>query len=528
MRHISTIVVFWASIFCAFSQSNTAQRVLPKLKQSVLTVYAENEDGYNFSRGSGFFISSTGIGVTNYHVLDGAYSGYVKDSQGHTFRIKGIVDYSPTMDLVKFSVVKTPNQKIIPLTISQSSPRQGEEVISYSTPLGVFENTLSTGIISSIRNMKRYGSVIQITAPISHGSSGSPIVNSQGVVVGIVTFGYEGGQNLNFAVNATQLRKLNRVLNIPIGEMSSNELETARVKLAKRYAQKGDFSNAILFLNKEIELNPNNDLAYYYRGVYRCRSNQYSSGLDDIERACEMDSLNIQYYVKFSTFLRNVAVMEWSKSHEVNENLINLAAYVAKHSTKIDPSRGEPLADYGYILYYAALQKDGTLDKELLNGAKRILDLAVNVTPIADIFCIRGEINTKLKNLGEALFDYDKAISLSPNYYRGYQNRGDIRIFEFDQIEEGLIDLEKAYTLAPRDFEKADCLGLKATALEKKAFQLPPNASEYILKALKAYDDAYKLTNDNLYKNLSDKLINRLKTYMRNNGDFPGGLKLSK
>jgi serine protease Do len=169
MRHISTIALLLASIFCAHAQSNIAQRVLPKLKQSVLTVYAENEDGYNFSRGSGFFISSSGIGVTNYHVLDGAYSGYVKDSKGQTYRIKGIVDYSPAMDLVKFSVEKSQNQKITPLIVSQNSPRQGEEIISYSTPLGVFENTVSTGIVSSIRNMQGYGSVIQITAPISHG-----------------------------------------------------------------------------------------------------------------------------------------------------------------------------------------------------------------------------------------------------------------------------------------------------------------------------------------------------------------------
>lgn len=521
MRHILTIALLLASIFCAHAQSNIAQRVLPKLKQSVLTVYAENEDGYNFSRGSGFFISSSGIGVTNYHVLDGAYSGYVKDSKGQTYRIKGIVDYSPAMDLVKFSVEKSQNQKITPLIVSQNSPRQGEEIISYSTPLGVFENTVSTGIVSSIRNMQGYGSVIQITAPISHGSSGSPIVNAQGMVIGIATFGYESGQSLNFAVNATQLKKLNRTLNIPVGEMSRNGLETARVKLAKRYAQTGDFANAVSFLTKEIDINPNNDLAYYYRGVYRCRSNQYPQGLDDLEKACELDTTNIAYYVKFGTFLRNVAIMQWNRSHEIDENLINLAAFVARHSISLDPSRGEPLADYGYILFYLAHQKTGKIDNKTLKDAKDLLDLAIQIAPIAENYSIRGEINTKMKNLGEALLDYDKVIALAPNYYRGYEMRGDIKIFEFNQIDDGLLDIERALALADRNDYKADCLGLKATALEKKAFQLPPNAATLVGMALKAYDEAYELSNDESYKTLKAKLANRVRSYIKAHGRFP-------
>lgn len=521
MKYISSIAALLVSALSVYAQSNIAQRVLPKLKQSVLTVYAENEDGYNFSRGSGFFISSTGIGVTNYHVLDGAYGGYVKDSQGQTFRIKSIVDYSPTMDLVKFLVEKNPNKKITPLTISQKSPRQGEEIISYSTPLGVFENTVSTGIVSSIRDMQGYGSVVQITAPISHGSSGSPIVNSQGVVVGIATFGYESGQSLNFAVNAIQLNKLNRTLNIPVGEMSWNVFETARVKLAKRYAQTGDFANAVTFLTKEIEFNPKNDLAYYYRGVYRCRANQYSLGLDDIEKACELDTTNIIYYVKFGTFLRNVAIMQWNKSHEIDEELVRLAAYVAKHSMGLDPSRGEPLADYGYILFYLSHRKNGSIDKDMLNDAKKLLDLAILVAPIAENYSIRGEINTKLKKLGEALLDYDRVIALEPNYYRGYEMRGDIKVFEFNQIDDGLLDIERAYSLAERDDYKADCLGLKAAALEKKAFLLPPDAATLLGMALKAYDEAYELTKDESYVILKNKMANRVKSYIKTHGHFP-------
>ena len=530
IKQISFILTILTLAFAnvAYSQTSMSQRLLPRVKYSVFTVYAEDEQGINFSTGSGFFISQEGVGVTNFHVLEGAYGGYIKDIKGQTFKIKDILDYSPNMDLVKFSIEKDNSQQIIPLSVSRQSPKQGEEIMNYSTPLGVFENTISTGIVSSVRKMKGYGSVVQITAPISHGSSGSPIINSSGNVVGIATFGYEAGQSLNFAVDAIQLQKLTRSLHIPVGEMRRNAFETARVKLAKRYGESNDFKNAITFLDKEIEINPNNDLAYYYRGLYKCRDNQYSTGLVDLQTACELDTANITYYVKMGTFLRNVSIMQWEHSHDINPNLIELARNVASHSLSLDPYRGEPLADFGYILFYAAHQKDGNLNTDLLKSAKELLDLAVSVAPIAEIYSIRGEINAGLKNIGEALLDYDKVISLSPNNYRGYQMRGDIKIFEFNQIDEGLLDLERAYALAQKDYEKADCLGLKATALEKKAFQFPPNASEYILKAIKSYDEAYKLTNDSNYANLRNRMVDRVKAYIRKNGEFPGGLKLSQ
>ena len=509
------------SINDGLGQNTAFKRLLPQVRNSVLTVYAENDEGNVFASGSGFVISTYGVCVTNFHVLEGAYGGHVKNAKGETFKIKGILDYSPSLDLVKFTIEKNSARKFTPLPVTVQSAKQGDDIMSYSTPLGVFENTMSTGVVSSVRQMKGYGKVLQITAPISHGSSGSPVINSLGNVVGIATFGFENGQSLNFAVDATSLRKLNRTLNIPVGEMRRNRLETARVKLAKRYGEAGEFSNAITFLDKEIEINPINDLAYYYRGLYKCRDNNYRDGIPDLLEACRLDTTNISYYVKVGTFLRNMAIMEWDNTHEVNENLLSLAESITKHSVTLDPYRGEPLADFGYILYYVAHQKNGIINKEVLAKAKSLLDMAVEVMPVAEVYDIRGSINTALKNLGDALLDYDKEISLSPNDYRGYESRADIKIFEFGQIDEGILDLERAYALAQKNYEKADVLGLKAKALEIKAFQLPPNAGILIGDAITAYDEAYKLTNDESYLNLKMKLVDRVKTHIREYGSFP-------
>ncbi len=77
----------------------------------------------------------------------------------------------------------------------------------YGSPLGL-EKTLSDGIVSAIREIPGFGKVIQITAPISPGSSGSPVLNMQGEVIGIVTFQIVEGQNLNFAIPSERIASL--------------------------------------------------------------------------------------------------------------------------------------------------------------------------------------------------------------------------------------------------------------------------------------------------------------------------------
>ena len=77
----------------------------------------------------------------------------------------------------------------------------------YGSPLGL-ENTVSDGIVSAIRDIPDYGRIIQITAPISPGSSGSPVLNMQGEVIGVASFQIVEGQNLNFAIPSEKISSL--------------------------------------------------------------------------------------------------------------------------------------------------------------------------------------------------------------------------------------------------------------------------------------------------------------------------------
>jgi hypothetical protein len=100
------------------------------------------------------------------------------------------------------------SQFIYPLSLSKTVPEVGERIIVYGSPLGL-ENTVSDGIVSAIRDIPEFGKIIQITAPISPGSSGSPVLNMKGEVIGVASFQMIDGQNLNFAIPSERVARLN-------------------------------------------------------------------------------------------------------------------------------------------------------------------------------------------------------------------------------------------------------------------------------------------------------------------------------
>ena len=86
-------------------------------------------------------------------------------------------------------------------------PEEGEKIFVIGNPLKL-EGSVSDGIVSAVRELPNIGKIIQITAPISHGNSGSPVFNLKGQVVGVVTIKVTNGQNINLAIGAARVRQL--------------------------------------------------------------------------------------------------------------------------------------------------------------------------------------------------------------------------------------------------------------------------------------------------------------------------------
>lgn len=204
MKYIDTklLVLLLFSIYnLLFSQ--TAQEIAKKTFPSVVLLVME-ENGQPVSLGSGFFLSDN-IVVTNAHVIQGATNGYAKLINGKSkLEILGYTAIDEMHDLV---LLEVKNSKATKLKLAKSDlPEVGEDVYAIGNPQGL-EGTFSKGIISSIRDFDGHN-IIQITAPISPGSSGGPLINAVGEVIGIAFASFKAGQNLNFAIPIKYLHKL--------------------------------------------------------------------------------------------------------------------------------------------------------------------------------------------------------------------------------------------------------------------------------------------------------------------------------
>lgn len=157
----------------------------------ILVTFDENEQG--LAQGSAFVIGENGLGISNYHVFENANAVVAIDYEGNRYLITEFYNYDEALDYIYFRV---PNYSLPVLNIAPILPNIGDQCFAIGAPYGL-DQTLSTGIISAYRSNSN---IIQTSAEITHGSSGGPLFNAIGQVIGITSSG-RGEANLNFAVN---------------------------------------------------------------------------------------------------------------------------------------------------------------------------------------------------------------------------------------------------------------------------------------------------------------------------------------
>jgi len=176
---------------------------------AVVTLYTYDTRGKAVAQGSGFLITSNGVAVTNFHVLNGSYSADAKLGDGRLYNVVKIQAYDPDRDIAIFQLGRKiageiEEPKGLPfLTLAPGDVQVGDRIATIGSPEGL-TNSVSDGIVSAVRSDggQRF---FQISAPISPGSSGGPVLNLDGQVVAISTFQLVEGQNLNFAIPAHEI-----------------------------------------------------------------------------------------------------------------------------------------------------------------------------------------------------------------------------------------------------------------------------------------------------------------------------------
>lgn len=173
------------------------QEIFKRCNPAVFMVFTSS--GYESYQGSGFFVTPSGVAVSNYHVFQGTQIGaeVIRLSNGDQYKLDRVLYRDADEDVFIFTVTPPAGKKFQYIPISRRTPQVGDKAYAIGSPRGL-ENTFSSGEISQLRGE----GLIQINVPIDHGSSGGALINEYGEAIGITTAGMdESGANLNFAMS---------------------------------------------------------------------------------------------------------------------------------------------------------------------------------------------------------------------------------------------------------------------------------------------------------------------------------------
>lgn len=217
-RHLATWLLFVLALAqlglfpCALSAAEGELDLTTLARQSSPSVVLiEVFDGGKqpSGTGTGFFVDETTL-VTNHHVIEGAHRARLRLAGGSTLEVSDVLAEDAAADLAVLGTARVPGVGLDLYDGPRVEP--GEPVVVLGSPEGL-AGTLSDGIVSAWRDRHEELAefetpILQITAPISPGSSGSPVMNRQGSVVGVAVAVHRSGQALNFAVPVDALRAL--------------------------------------------------------------------------------------------------------------------------------------------------------------------------------------------------------------------------------------------------------------------------------------------------------------------------------
>ena len=411
---------------------------------AVARLCIRDEDGVDFAYGSGFFVdpqwvysrqprrkvvddalgllgSSVGYYLlTNYHVVETAANVLVQLADGRTGSVLDVADEDEAADLalLEVSLPLQPGSVEAPAVAPRGSPRArtqeaaapvpqlrfsgpdlpavGTTVYAIGSPHGL-QNTLSEGIVSGRRSVK--GRLwLQTTAPISAGSSGGPLVNPQGEVVGVATFLYEDGQNLNFAVPTPV-----------VVEFLRSPLESREIWQGVSIRDQEDdaitealYSSAAAHVTTVPELRVEfpDQVRLLVEAHTHLLAREYDAAINSAQQAKRADPGPYEYLVHY-VLGKALFRKEYGRA--------GLTAAVAplEEATRLNPSFAPP---FDLLARIHSMNRDYA--KSLVNA-----DRLVALVPRSyKAYWARGEAYQGLNDYRSALQDFTKALSLRPNH----------------------------------------------------------------------------------------------------------------
>ncbi len=376
----ATVVFLLAPL--AINSQDQLPELVRRIKPSAVAIETFDARGEKLSRGSGFFVGLDRV-VTNRHVIEGAYRAEIHLNSGNSFQVRSVlaVDAEGDLALLKAEV---PPGLIRPLSLDRTS--------------------------------------LQITAPISPGSSGSPVVNMQGQVIGVATLQITGGQSVNFAIPSDRIAQLDRSAQTQAGQqMSLGELvaTTGRNKRAKAVEF---FRDGLSFLSKD---DCQNALPYF-------------------QRSTESDSSYAE---------------AWAQTGFCNEKLGRHAEAIeaSKKAVGIRPS-AESYFNIGLANYYLKQYRE--------SEAAYRQSIKLDPYNAADAYYALGLTYRDWGQFDEEIQAYKHALRLKPDYARAYDRLG-LRYLQTRKYAEAVEAFKQLAILRPGDANAQNNLGEAYEAMNR-------------------------------------------------------------
>jgi len=345
------ILIICFNLYSQGSQSDdlTPEKIFEKVDNSIVVILAYDDAG-NVFQGSGVVINNEGLVVTNHHVCKDANRIEVKH---YSKEIKGVTiyKYDEAKDLL---FLETGDRTLKPIDFGTSSNlRSGQRIYAVGSPEG-YENSISEGIVSGSRTDENNIKLIQMTCPITDGSSGGAVLNSKGELIGLSVSGQHEGA-LYFAI------PVNDVLAMLGIENNYTEVTDPQqyYEIGSQATDNKNYKDAEVFFSKYLEKFSSDATAYYKRGYARFKLKEYKKAISDFNTVLENSQTSESFFYRGNCYYS--------------------------------------LKDYKNALtdYTKALEQE---------------------PDNYDIYYNRGYANFRLKNYAEAVSDWTKAVELNPDY----------------------------------------------------------------------------------------------------------------
>jgi S1-C subfamily serine protease len=269
---------------------DTLPELVRRVKPSVVAITTYDSSGEALLTGSGFFLRSGQV-VTNLHVIRNAARAEIRtlDGKGKTYFVVGASAVDEEGDLVVLSV-DMPAERSRTIEFAPALPDEGERIFVVGNPLKL-EGSVSDGIVSAVREVPNVGRIIQITAPVSHGNSGSPVFNLKGEVVGVVTVKVTNGQNINLAISSGRVSQLipgrvRQLAEVMRRDRADNADPAYRNGIESLWL--GNYDSALAFFENAVNKNPRRAEAWIQVGYCKVKQGKNDEAIRAYQQALRL------------------------------------------------------------------------------------------------------------------------------------------------------------------------------------------------------------------------------------------------